>query len=651
MRPPHRPPRPVARGRHPAALAAWTAALALPLGAAELAFPPQGGEFKPARTLPGDQVHPSVSYGPGGGFLVWQDSAVDGDGTGIAAIRLTADLTPSHSIFRVNARTAGNQDRPKVAQLTGGGAVFAWQGEADVFVRFADAQGVFTTADDLQANTDRSGPKVNPAVVPLADGGALVLWGSHHQDDPDAAVVSQRFMLGVYGQRFNAQGGKVGGEFRVNQAVRFNQSSPAGALLDDGSVVVTWIHEDATLIEQFSVIRTADPAASLRQLVRVEVRARVYGPDGAPRGDEFVINDQQSLCANPSVVATPGGGFLVAWSQKDDDTDRSWDVYARSFAAGGIPEGTSVLVNGHTYGDQFAPSVASTGTDHIIVWTSLGQDGSREGVYGRFLSGRLPLGPEFRVNSTTINQQMHPVASADPTGGFGVVWTGFVSGSSFDLFAQRYLEGLPRPPQPFVAAQSQASFSVSWPELGGFPGVRYALYVNQTDTPVILEGNRWISPDEFAPASTHSFRLAYIFPDGRTSPVSAAATGRTWGADRNFDGIPDDWQIQHFGLDSRLWPKPLDDTDGDGANTLQEFLAGTDPTRADSVLRMKILGAGTAPRLEWNTRPGQFYQVESSTNLGQWQSVGGPRFAPGTADAVDIGVDSTARYYRVNLLR
>ncbi|MFN0069620.1 MAG: hypothetical protein ACKVYV_18540 [Limisphaerales bacterium] len=639
-----------------AACGGLMAALALPATAAEPAYPPQGAEFKPARTLPGDQVHPSVSYGASGGFLVWQDSAVDGDGTGIAAVRLSADLTPVQNVFRVNARSAGNQDLPKVAKLTGGGAAFVWQGDADVFARFTDARGVFTAADDVMVNTDRSGPKVDPAVVPLADGGALVLWGSHQQDDAAAALASQRAMQGVYGQRFDARGAKVGGEFRLNQSTRFNQRSVTGALLSDGNVVVAWVHEDSARLEQASIVRTADPAAALRQLAQVEVRARMYGPNGAALGDEFLVNDNARICANPSVAATEGGGFIAAWSEKDDDTNRSWEIYARSFAGGGIPEGTSVLVNGLTYGDQFGPSVASIGTEHLVVWTSLGQDGYGEGVFGRLLSGRQPAGPEFRANTTVINKQMHPVAAADPTGGFGVVWTGFMPNASFDLFAQRYLQGLPRPPQPFVAARNQSSFSVSWPELAGYSGVRYAVYAGQGAPPVIVDGNRWVSPNQFVPASTHAFRLAYVFPDGRLSPLSPEATGRTWGVDDNGDGLPDDWQTQHFGIAPALWPSPQSDGDGDGASTIEEFRAGTDPTKAASVLRMRIAGAGAALRLEWNTRAGGFYQVECAASLTapnqeRWQPVGGPRFAPGTADAVEIGVDSTPRYYRVNLLR
>ncbi|PYI83099.1 MAG: hypothetical protein DME26_15730 [Verrucomicrobia bacterium] len=100
-------------------------------------------------------------------------------------------------------------------------------------------------------------------------------------------------------------------------------------------------------------------------------------------------------------------------------------------------------MNSFTYGDQFAPKAAAIGTTVLVVWTSLGQDGSWEGVYGRGLStdGRF-ISDEFRVNTTKISKQMHPAVAADGSSSFIVVWTSYVGGvGRFDLFAQKYAIG------------------------------------------------------------------------------------------------------------------------------------------------------------------------------------------------------------------
>ena len=93
-----------------------------------------------------------------------------------------------------------------------------------------------------------------------------------------------------------------------------------------------------------------------------------------------------------------------------------------------------------------------------------------------------------------------------------------------------------------------------------------------------------------APNSTHSFRLAYILTDGRASPISGATTNTTYGT-LTWGGIPYEWMVYYFGSDLYSWLllyPPNADTDGDGASNLEEFLAGTSPINAASVLRVKL---------------------------------------------------------------
>jgi hypothetical protein len=195
---------------------------------------PQGGEYPLTRILPGDQVHPRAALGDDGGYLVWQDNATDEDGTGISAVRIGPGLTPGLDPFRVNADGAGDQEKPAVALLDGGGAIFVWQSGNSIRARVLNADGIFTTADDIIVSTHNSTRKVDPAVAPLNGGGALVLWGSYGQDDADNAEAfgGYRHLQGVFGQALDAQGRKVGSEFQVNQQVLFGwpraPSRPSG---------------------------------------------------------------------------------------------------------------------------------------------------------------------------------------------------------------------------------------------------------------------------------------------------------------------------------------------------------------------------------------------------------------------------------------
>jgi hypothetical protein len=121
--------------------------------------------------------------------------------------------------------------------------------------------------------------------------------------------------------------------------------------------------------------------------------------------------------------------------------------------------------------------------------------------------------------------------------------------------------------------------------------------------------------------------------------------------DANYDGLPDDWEATYFGGDSSKWPSPQADSDGDGMSNLQEFLAGTDPTNPESVLRTTVVSTPQGWRLNWNTQPGSVYQVQSSTDLAAWANLGGPRFAPGSVDSIPVTEVDSAGYFRVVRMR
>ena len=81
--------------------------------------------------------------------------------------------------------------------------------------------------------------------------------------------------------------------------------------------------------------------------------------------------------------------------------------------------------------------------DFVITWTSQsGQDGDREGVFGRrFDSSGVP-GSEFRVNSYTTGTQWNSSVSSDSAGNFMVAWVTEDQNGVDGVFAQRYAGGL-----------------------------------------------------------------------------------------------------------------------------------------------------------------------------------------------------------------
>lgn len=86
-------------------------------------------------------------------------------------------------------------------------------------------------------------------------------------------------------------------------------------------------------------------------------------------------------------------------------------------------------------------------------------------------------------------------------------------------------------------------------------------------------------------------------------------------ADANTNGLPDAWEASywpHGGCQSQS-----DDDDHDGHSNYQEWLAGTDPTNAASVLKWThSVREGSRMTLDWTAQSGREYTILSSTNLG-----------------------------------
>jgi hypothetical protein len=627
-----------------------------------------GTEYAIVGSLPGDQVWPDVAVTPTGGFVVWQDNVTDGSGWGVSARRLDSTLSGTLSTFRVNADGTNGQENPRVALLKGGGAVFTWQGGVEglnqhIYARFLTPTNTWTTTNDVLVNTFTNNFQINPAVAVLNNGNVIVVWSSF--DEAGASSLQD-----VYGQMVSPTGQKIGGEFLINQFISYNQRSPAVAALANGGFVVAWVSE------QERVVGTPNPNAvtpDQQAYPSIDIYARLYDANGNSQGNEFLVNADSNPCAHPSVAAGTDGGFMIAWDGHDmsSPTVNSLDIYARSFTSAGSA-GAVVRVNTYLRGDQYAPRISSLGTDYLIVWTSMAQDGSREGAYGQFLRGDgTEFGAEFRVNTTTISSQMQPAVASDGTSQFLVVWTSYIGGpNSFDLFAQRYLNvaaalqpmAAPFIYAPFTLSNSvyQPQLQVSWPSLLGISVSNYEVYVNDAITPAaVTTNNIWImtAANGLTANSTNSFRLDYVTMDGRRSPHSPSAAGATWGG-QSWGGIPFEWMTEYFGSLTVTfngstvvynWPSPSTPPAAGGLTLLQIFLSGGNPLDSSTWLQTALTRTQQGMFLVWNTQPGFTYQVQVTTNFTTWTNLGDPRFAAGNSDSIYVGGGS-AGYYRVQLL-
>jgi hypothetical protein len=402
---------------------------------------PQGREFALIGNIPGDQVLPSLSLLPSVGVIAWQDNVVDKKGSGIGGSLLGASFGAG-PIFGANKTATGDQINPKVQLLANDYILFVWQsrvaGTPDIYARIAKPTTIKTettitngtkkttetsTASyygtnfgtiDLRVNTYTKDQQIDPAVAALPDGDAIIAWSSYGQDGS---------MWGVYARKISGKGAfATPKEFLVNQYTAYNQRKPTVATLANGNYVIAWVSEQERFYNS------------------VDIYARIFTAAGAPVTEEIPINSGTNICDTPDVAALNDGGFTVVWAQKDlANLTNGWDVWGRAFSASGSPEVADFRVNTYLFGDQYRPKIAAGPSGSMVVWTSMAQDGSREGVFGRFLQGGTAVaGSEMQINTTWISQQLHPAVAWNGVNNFLVVWTSFAGTTGFDLYGQAF---------------------------------------------------------------------------------------------------------------------------------------------------------------------------------------------------------------------
>jgi hypothetical protein len=360
-------------------------------------------EFRVNTVTLGTQSLPSITSLKDGGWLVtWVSDGQDGSGSGIYAQRYAASGLVINGEFRVNSTALGNQTSPIVAALPDGGWLATWtsvdqdgSGGA-IYAQRYDVNGNSVGSETL-INTTTALSQEFSAISVLQDGGWVVTWNSTGQDGSG---------LGIFGQRFSANGNAVGSEFQVNTYTTSDQWWPASAALSDGGWVVTWFSE------------AQDGSGR-------GVYAQRYDSNGATAGAEFLVNTvTASIQENPKITALADGGWLITWQSYDQDG--SWSsIHGQRYAANGSAVGSEFQANTYTDHQQIDSSVAALADGGwVVTWTSQGQDNpvgdtfARGGIYSqRYASDGSRVGSEFLVNTKTTDSQYYGRVAALADGG------------------------------------------------------------------------------------------------------------------------------------------------------------------------------------------------------------------------------------------
>lgn len=325
-----------------------------------------GGEFRINAFANHKQVDPSVAATPNGGFVVtWSSYQQDGSTWGVIGQRFDASGDRVDVAFQANTATLNAQQLSTVTTLEGGGYVVTWTSSTQdgsatgVYGQQYDMSGA-VVGSEFRINTYVPNYQDSSSVAALKDGGFIVVWGSYGQDGS---------AYGVFGQRFDADGNVVGGEFRANNYNTLSQEAPEVAGMPDGGFIITWASEGQDG-DGFGIF------------------ARRYDASGTALGGEFQVNTYTaSNQSKPSVTALTDGSYVVIWQSEGQDGDAT-GIYGQHYDAAGNAIDGEFQVNTFTSSLQRDPHVSALQDGGFVVtWDSFDQDGSGVGVYSRIYHG------------------------------------------------------------------------------------------------------------------------------------------------------------------------------------------------------------------------------------------------------------------------
>ncbi len=254
-------------------------------------------------------------------------------------------------------------------------------------------------------------------------------------------------------------GTSTGGEFIVNSTTAGDQQAVDVAMAPSGERVVVWQSKDQ------------DGSGQGIYLQRFSKEGLVVGLE--TRVNTTTSGDQTA----PSVATARDGSFVVAWSSVNGNSPAN-GIHAQRFGADGSRIGGETRVSSWV-GSTGAPSVAIDAVGNFVVaWHSDGQDGDDLGIQARrFAANGLALGGEFRVNSTTADDQSAPAVAMGDGGAFIVTWQGQRPGANdWMIYAQRFdAAGMANGPEfavatvtykdqtaPAIAADAAGNFVIAW---------------------------------------------------------------------------------------------------------------------------------------------------------------------------------------------
>ena len=333
------------------------------------------------------------------------------------------DLTHSDVFFQIynpsggivqatteaNSTTTGEQSLAQVAALANGGFAMVWTTDptgsnTDIVARLFNASGT-ATSSEITVNTSTTGEQDSPSIVALPDGGFLVTWDSN-QDSGGSE--------GIFAQRLDASGNKVGGQFEINSDTTGAQTQHPDsdhnpeAVLNNGKVVSVWDGAPGDGGDIFQRLFTVpgDGGENSTGIGLGAITALVTDLVGTT-----TTNGGHEIIDHLTLSGFPSGTFSVGHA----GAGGTWVIDNPSDITAIASSGTQVdFVPAGGYTGNFTLSITATVTDTATLSTGDVTNSLTTSALNVPVGVKAPGDPIFAADSATpFDLHLDPVASGD----------------------------------------------------------------------------------------------------------------------------------------------------------------------------------------------------------------------------------------------
>lgn len=198
---------------------------------------------------------------------------------------------------------------PTIAEKSDGTFIITWTGydsdETGIYGQLFESNGN-AIGDAFLVNDIEEKAQGNPEVAILDDGSFIVVWESYEQEG-----IGKDY--GIYAQRFDGNGIKLGTEFLVNSYTNDAQRHPSISLFDNGSFIIAWSSRGQDGFEEGIYAKFYDANG-------IEVSPPFDDSEKGSSGNEFRLNTYHEPEQDKPSTATNGTNIMItAWEDGAND--------------------------------------------------------------------------------------------------------------------------------------------------------------------------------------------------------------------------------------------------------------------------------------------------------------------------------------------